>query len=309
MSEKNEVALETIISNAIKVPGVKVDRKKFLAEKFSNESDVQNILEVGPIQANISQEKLRNMAKKLVITRTSESSAASFAAGLPGGVAMAATIPADVLQFFGMTLRLAQELSYLYGAKDLWNDGEIDDERVRNQLILYCGAMFGVSGAAAGVRVFSAQMAKVAMKKIPQQTLTKTFWYPIIKQIGKAVGVKITKSTVAKGVSKAIPVLGGVISGGLNFASMMPMANRLQKVLEESSFDYTDAEYEADIVEITELGNNEVAEFERDTRLIKRGTNQDDVFATIEKLAKLKDMGAITEEEFNTKKKELLDRI
>ena len=309
MSEKNEVALETIISNAIKVPGVKVDRKKFLAEKFSNESDVQNILEVGPIQANISQEKLRNMAKKLVITRTSESSAASFAAGLPGGVAMAATIPADVLQFFGMTLRLAQELSYLYGAKDLWNDGEIDDERVRNQLILYCGAMFGVSGAAAGVRVFSAQMAKVAMKKIPQQALTKTFWYPIIKQIGKAVGVKITKSTVAKGVSKAIPVLGGVISGGLNFASMMPMANRLQKVLEESSFDYTDAEYEADIVEITELGNNEDAEVEGDKRLIKRGTNQDDVFATIEKLAKLKDMGAITEEEFNTKKKELLDRI
>lgn len=309
MSEKNEVALETIISNAIKVPGVKVDRKKFLAEKFSNENDVQNILEVGPIQANISQEKLRNMAKKLVITRTSESSAASFAAGLPGGVAMAATIPADVLQFFGMTLRLAQELSYLYGAKDLWNDGEIDDERVRNQLILYCGAMFGVSGAAAGVRVFSAQMAKVAMKKIPQQTLTKTFWYPIIKQIGKAVGVKITKSTVAKGVSKAMPVLGGVISGGLNFASMMPMANRLQKVLEESSFDYTDAEYEADIVEITELGNNEEDEIERDRRLIKRGTNQDDVFATIEKLAKLKDMGAITEEEFNTKKKELLDKI
>ena len=35
---------------------------------------------------------------------------------------MAATIPADVLQFFGMALRLAQELSYLYGAKDLCNN-------------------------------------------------------------------------------------------------------------------------------------------------------------------------------------------
>lgn len=54
---------------------------------------------------------------------------------------------------------------------------------------------------------------------------------------------------------------------------MMPMANRLQKVLEESSFDYTDAEYEADIVEITELGNNKDAEVEGDKRLIKRGTN------------------------------------
>ena len=39
--------------------------------------------------------------------------ALSFAAGIPGGLAMAATIPADVAQFFGMALRLAQELAYL----------------------------------------------------------------------------------------------------------------------------------------------------------------------------------------------------
>ena len=38
--------------------------------------------------------------------------------GLPGGVAMGVTIPADLAQFFGMSLRLAQELSYLFGAKE-----------------------------------------------------------------------------------------------------------------------------------------------------------------------------------------------
>ena len=79
--------------------------------------------------------------------RTGASSAASFAMGLPGGLAMGATIPADALQFFGMSLRLAQELAYLYGAQNLWKGGEIDDEAVRGQLILYCGVMFGVSGA------------------------------------------------------------------------------------------------------------------------------------------------------------------
>ncbi len=35
----------------------------------------------------------------------------------------------------------------------------------------------------------------------------------------------------------------------------------------------------------------------------------EDAFAKLEKLAKLKDMGAITQEEFNTKKAELLSRI
>ena len=78
------------------------------------------------------------MAQKLILKRTSQSSLASFAAGIPRGLAMAATIPADVLQFFGVALRLAQELSYLYGAQDLWQNGQVDDERAESQLIMYC---------------------------------------------------------------------------------------------------------------------------------------------------------------------------
>lgn len=123
-----------------------------------------------------------------------------------------------------MALRLAQELSYLYGGGDLWVDGQIDDDKVKSQLIMYCGVMFGVSGAVSGVRVLSTQIAKTTLKKLPQKALTKTFWFPMIKQIGKALSIKVTKATVAQGISKAIPVIGGVISGGLNFASMMPMA-------------------------------------------------------------------------------------
>lgn len=37
--------------------------------------------------------------------------------------------------------------------------------------------------------------------------------------------------------------------------------------------------------------------------------NDEDVFEKIEKLTKLKDMGALTEEEFNLKKSELLSKI
>lgn len=229
-STEKEVALESIITSAIQIPGVKVDRKKFLAEMFATEDvAIQDILDLGPIAANISQDRLTSLANKHILKRTSESSIASFVAGIPGGFAMAATIPLDVLQFFGMALRLAQELSYMYGASDLWQNGQVDDEKVKNQLLLYCGVMFGVSGAVSGVRVLTTQIAKTTLKKLPQKALTKTFWYPIVKQMGKAIGVKVTKSTVAKGVSKVIPVIGGVISGGLNFASMMPMANRLQK--------------------------------------------------------------------------------
>ena len=337
MEEQNkmekEVALEGIVASAVQIPGVKVNRSKFLAETFVTENvSIQDVLDYGPIEANISQERLKDIANKLILKRTGQSSIASFAAGIPGGLAMAATIPADVLQFFGMALRLAQELSYLYGAQDLWQNGQVDDEKVKNQLLLYCGVMFGVSGAVSGVRVLSTQIAKTTLKKLPQKALTKTFWYPIIKQIGKAVGVKVTKTTVAQGVSKAIPIIGGVISGSLNFASMMPMANRLLNALDSAAFNYTEKDFENDITVIEGISdNNEEEQFEASdikTKIAEGGKktidsiaglfqkkkeapsgNHSDVFEAIQKLSDLKEKGIITQEEFELKKAELLAKI
>ena len=337
MSESNtnkELALEGVITSAIQIPGVKVNRNKFLAELFATEDvAIQEVLDHGPISAGISQERISAIANKHILKRTSQSSVASFAAGIPGGLAMAATIPADVMQFFGMALRLAQELSYLYGAEDLWQGGQVDDEKVQNQLLLYCGVMFGVSGAVSGVRVLSTQIAKTTLKKLPQKALTKTFWYPMIKQIGKAVGIKVTKSTVAKGVSKAVPILGGVISGGLNFASMMPMAHRLMDALDSAFFGYTQEEFEKDIIEIENFAGQEtdIVPESKNTKekLVESGKkakeNMSDFFSRkkqkdtpkeaetpielIKKLAELRDAGIISDEEFELKKAELLSKI
>ena len=337
MSESNtnkELALESVITSAIQIPGVKVNRNKFLAELFATEDvAIQEVLDHGPISAGISQERISAIANKHILKRTSQSSVASFAAGIPGGLAMAATIPADVMQFFGMALRLAQELSYLYGAEDLWQGGQVDDEKVQNQLLLYCGVMFGVSGAVSGVRVLSTQIAKTTLKKLPQKALTKTFWYPMIKQIGKAVGIKVTKSTVAKGVSKAVPILGGVISGGLNFASIMPMAHRLMDALDSAFFGYTQEEFEKDIIEIENFAGQEtdIVPESKNTKekLVESGKkakeNMSDFFSRkkqkdtpkeaetpielIKKLAELRDAGIISDEEFELKKAELLSKI
>ncbi len=343
--EASTQVLENIVTNVVKLPGIKVNRDQFLAETFAKEDiNLQTILDLGPIAAGVSKEHIEKAASKLILIRTSQSSIASFAAGIPGGFAMAATIPADIAQFFAMALRLAQELSYLYGAADLWDENQIDDERVRNQLILYCGAMFGVSSAATGVRVLSAQIAKVVLKKLPQKALTKTFWYPIIKQIGKAIGLKVTKNTVARGFSKAIPVVGGVISGGLNFASMMPMANRLNETLKKASFDYSEEEMAADIEELENLDaedaetaqsdkvskfmNAAKASFQDGMEKASSGAasllnkfngkkpakaaeavqiSNDEKIETVRKLKQLVDEGILSDDEFQAKKKEILD--
>ena len=332
MEEKdNELAkqmmLEEVIDNAVQIPGVKVNRKQFLAEQFASKVDnLEEILDKGPIEAGIKREDIILLSKKLILTRTSQSSIASFVTGIPGGLAMAATIPADILQFFGMALRLAQELSYLYGAQDLWAEGKIDNDKVKNQLILYRGVMFGVSGAVSGVRVLSTQLSKTVLKKIPQKALTKTFWYPILKKIGSFIGINLTKKTFAQGVSKAVPVIGGFISGGINFASMMPMANRLNDTFDKATFNYSDDEFNKDIEiimnpdEYEEVKEENISTSKKISDGINSTTtgiskfiskigkkNENDPYEEIKKLKDLLDNNIITQEEFEQKKKKLLD--
>lgn len=328
-----EYMLEDIISKSVQLPVVKIERSKFLAEEFAGHcSNLDELIEKGPIEVGMDQKTLDTIASKLILKRTSQSSIASFVTGLPGGLAIAASVPADLLQFFAMALRLAQELSYIYGAEDIWKDGKVDDEKVKNQLILYCGVMFGVSGAVSGVRLLSTQVAKTTLKKLPQQALTKTFWYPILKKIAGQFGKKITKTTVANGISKTVPIVGGIISGSLNFASMMPMAKRLQTALEEAAFDYSAEKYNADI-DVVSVIDAEVVD-EEDTFNVKDKLSKsldftkssvksitsklvkskeevkkdiDDPYEELKKLKGLLDIDIITQEEFDKKKKELLN--
>ncbi|TCI31522.1 bacteriochlorophyll 4-vinyl reductase [Exiguobacterium sp. SL-10] len=228
---------EVLITNTVKLPGVKVDRKEFLAKSFSKHVPsalLAEIVEKGPIEANVSRALIRKVAKKNIMNQTMKSSSASFAAEFPGGIALAATIPADTAQFFGVALRLAQEIGYLHGYEDFWDEDELDVDRVNGDLILFLGVMFGVGGATATIKVLSSQLSKQALKQLPNKALMKTFYYPIIKKVSSFIGVKMTRNTFAKSVSKFIPIAGGVISGGLTYSSMSQMGNRLLDALEQS---------------------------------------------------------------------------
>ena len=335
-SENNELkamdgsVLFSLIENAIKIPGVKVDRKAFLCERFKGVSDdeLQIILRQGPIEAGVEGDKIRRMTNKLINERTALSTGASFAAGLPGGIAMAATIPADILQFYAVALRLAQEEAYLYGAEDLWDGDELDSEKVMNQLVLYCGVMLGATSASQVVRVMSSALAKQSMKKIPQQALTKTFYYPIIKSIAKAFGAKMTKEVFAKGVSKAVPVIGGVVSGGITLFTLRPMGVRLANTLHEASFEYSEEAFDADweeIVKLNEMGedNSEIvlkemesADGKQEKRVhehkqesVAQSSKQNDIFEQIKDAKELFDSGIISEEEFADIKTKLIAKM
>lgn len=317
-SNEKSVDLTSVITTALKIPGVKVSRETFLREQFKDLSPdvIALIVKNGPVDAGCSREDLSKKATRIVKERAALSTGVSFLAGMPGGWAMAATIPADLLQFYGVALRMAQELVYLYGESDMWCDGTPDADKVYKQLILYCGVMLGASGAAQTARVMSSALAKQAVKKLPQKALTKTFYYPVIKSIMRFFGVSVTKSTFAKGVAKVLPVIGGVVSGGITLASMVPMGNRLITTLDKAHFDYTETDLDADIRIISDVCENE-ENYEDKARDVtadevnpeNTAPDKSDMFNQVKQAKQMLDNGLITEDEYSAIKEKVISRM
>lgn len=231
--DKGNALIDTLINNK----AVKVDRREFLYKLFKDHEHIHEICEIGPIGI-INEDKIKHMAVKLIDQTTLMSSSMSFATGIPGGLAAIGTIPADIIQFYGMSAILAQKLMYLYGYPNMYNDDNLSEEG-RFALIAFMGVMLGISGANILVKGISSGLAKQAVTKLPQKALTKTTYYPIIKKIVTALGGKLTKTTFAKSVSKVIPVVGGVVSGAMTMATLKPMGMRLQKTLHKDIFEVT----------------------------------------------------------------------
>lgn len=197
-----------VISAAASLPIIKVDRQQFLTQQFGNSDQLTLILAKGP-QAVYSVDELKQRAQILVKNSTNKTAFTSFVTGLPSNpVTMAFAGGADVVQYFGFALNLAQQIAYLFGEDEILNGNSANlSDEVKGRLIVYLGVMFGVGGAAATLNKVSKQTGSVLGKKVASQALTHTTWYPLIKQIGKIIGVKVTKKTVEKRLRKSFQLL------------------------------------------------------------------------------------------------------
>ena len=81
------------------------------------------------------------------------------------------------------------------------------------------------------IQELAKNFAKEIVKRLPKYALTKTVIYPIVKLVAKWIGVKLTKDSFAKGLGKVVPILGGVISGGLTYVTFRPGAKKLKNTL------------------------------------------------------------------------------
>lgn len=218
------------MNKALTMPLVKVDRVSFLSKEFSKYGNTSQLRDKRPIDLFGSQ-ALENVASGVINSHLTQVTAISTLAGIPGGLGMLATIPTDVAQYYWHALVVAQKLGYIYGWPDLLGEGGQINEGTRNVLTLFIGIMFGTQSANKAVAEMAKRMSVQVAKRLPQQALTKTMYYPVIKRVVESINIKMTKNMFGKSVSKAIPILGGVISGAITAISFKPMAEKLRQHL------------------------------------------------------------------------------
>ncbi|MEU7324345.1 hypothetical protein ABZ682_27905 [Streptomyces griseoviridis] len=235
VSESPESRFSVLLVGAARLPGVRIDRETYLKKALARHCSADQLriaIEETPAVAGIPVDLLDRAANDSIRYETAKVSALSAAAGVPGAIALPATLPADLAQYVGHMLRISQKLAYLYSWPELFSEGGDDvDDATMNVLTLFFGVMFGVSSANGAVGKVAAQISEQVAKKLPQKALTQGVVYPIVKKIAGYLGVEMTKQSFAKSVSKAIPIVGAAVSGGLTFATYLPMAKRLKKHL------------------------------------------------------------------------------
>ena len=228
-----------IILISLKMPGVRVDREKFLRKELKNHCDPEVIdlaIEQNPAAAGIDPVLIEKLVDDTIKFERNAASGISAALGMPGGVAMVATIPADIAQYYGYLLRAAQKMMYLYGFPELEisEDGLNIDTATINSLTICLGIMYGIANANIAIKAMAKALATGVEKELLKKALTKGTIYPIVKSIAKWFGVRMTKKAFAGFFKKVIPVAGGIIGGGITFASFKPCCNKLRVALKDT---------------------------------------------------------------------------
>lgn len=224
---------DEVLALAAEFPGVKIEREEFLQNNFSSRFDsemVTQIVQTSPIRAGVNESVLHEIARECIDYEKMKVSALSFATGCGGLVG----IPADLAQYLAHVLRISQKLAYIYGYPEIFSIEGSMDEKTQKIILLFIGIMYGVSVANKVIAEISKSLGGKVGKDIFRAALTKTAWYPLLQQVCKQVGIKVTKDALSKTTTKVFPVMGGVVSAGISYYYFGKEAERLHKTLREN---------------------------------------------------------------------------
>ena len=175
-------------------------------------------------------------AKKFVNYQIAKCTTSGFITGLGGLITLPVAIPANVGSVIYVQMRMIACLAYMGGY-------DTDSDQVQT-LVYACLAGISIDQILkqAGIQ-FGNKFAMAMVKKIPGEVLTK---------INQKVGFRFVTKFGTKGIvniGKAVPVVGGMISGGFDFVETKVIANRAYKMFINGDFNVS-SEDDEKVIEI-----------------------------------------------------------
>lgn len=235
------------------------DIMKLLDKLYDN--SIQGIPKVSPSISQLANDYLsksndiETAAKNFINYQIAKCTTSGFVTGLGGFVTLPVAIPANISSVLYVQMRMIACLAQM-GGYDTTSD--------QVQTLVYaCLAGISVDQIVkqVGVKV-GVKMANSVVKKIPGSVLTK---------INQKVGFRLLTKFGTKGViniGKAIPFVGGAISGGFDFAETKIIADRAYKMFIIGDFTSTKEKGGSDAGDAEELETVENAELV-DSELVK----------------------------------------
>lgn len=181
-------------------------------------------------------ESIEKAAKQFVNYQVAKCTTSGFITGLGGIITLPVTIPANVSSVMYVQMRMIACLAHM---------GGYDTKSDQVQTLVYaCLAGISIEQIIknAGIQ-FGTKFTMAMVKKIPGTVLTK---------INQKVGFRFITKFGEKGIiniAKLVPVVGGVIGGGFDFAETRVIANRAYNMFIEGIFDISNASDNFDIIE------------------------------------------------------------
>ena len=225
-------AWQSLLSMILAMPGAKINRTEFLSDVFSKESpEMQRRIIDGPITSIVSVETLERISKRVIRMHTFKVTSLSALAGIPGGLAMLGTVPADIANFYYHTVSIGQKMGYLWGFPDMLDEnGNMTDE---GKVILtgFIGVMNKVEAAEKAIKAIAKDLAKRTAGETAERMAAKLIIKPVIaqstEQVAKRLSLQIASNSSTKFINKFIPVISGVICGTMTYASFKSQAKKL----------------------------------------------------------------------------------
>lgn len=185
---------------------------------------------------NIDIKILLMSAEKIVVKHKREYALSGFAAGLPGGPwGMAAGNAIDLEEYLRGLFVLSQEIGHVYGIipnpfiADISHSVDEYFESVKEQILKSILIGLGVGGVSIGITEIAELIAEKESEEILREKVSEKIVTELAKNIGKAIGVKVTTSGVSKLVSRAIPIIGGLVNAYFNYKAVELIGNNLIK--------------------------------------------------------------------------------